>query len=898
MPATRPLITTRFSPPRISSHAVLRAPLLSRLLAARNCRLTLINGSAGFGKTTLLAQWRQSLLKEGSGVVWLSLSQEDATLESFCANLIGALQQAGLPLDDDLLLLVKGDAQNGSLALASVMINTLARVDTALYLMIDDFQFATDPAISMLMQTMVDSAPTQLHVVLASRVFPELKLGRLRAMAELCEISSTDLGFSFDESLAFLKAYLDDDVDIDLAHSIHASTDGWPIGLQMMSISLKANPRKGLNSERLLSSKAGLVDYLVEDVISDLPAATLTFLEQVSILRRFNEKVAAEVSQSCDAPALIANIEARNLFIVPMDMECRNPWYRLHPLFAEFLQQRLSASGADLQALHLRASAWFEQAGVVNEAVHHAVQSENFEALVALLERSQPDQHNISYLGQFVRWLDCVPLERLVQHPGVLLQGAWGCVLTMMTGKAKAWIDALEQSPHDEAQLSPHIALVRASIATQQDNLPLCQQLLEGIRGHRFNHPFNEQMRACLHVHCLNQTGQQQAAWDYINAPQARAIRISHDEVALLAVVTAAHGAMLSGNVREASRNIVDVLLVAERAHGHRSISATCCGVGAAETHYEMDRIDDARQVLGNRLNLLHLSPPDITISAMISNARLNCLQESSAAALAYLASKAIGLRAQGFDRAVAFNLAEQIRILLGSGDWRQCESQRAALEALAHRHDGDSPAAHQIAALAALSRARTSLARQEPERALVALDSLEQLATRYARGIWKVQSQLLRAVALNDLGQTGEARILLRQVVAESLRLGLVRTLLDEGAPLISLLAELECEDDPVLESYRSRLIAAPLNFSVAPSMSARAATESGVSESALFTKREMEIISLLEQAMSNKRMAQTLNLSQETIKWNLKNIYAKLGVSGRYEALFAARQRISPNE
>jgi LuxR family maltose regulon positive regulatory protein len=893
MPANRPLITTRFSPPRISSHAVLRAPLLARLLAARNCRLTLICGSAGFGKTTLLAQWRQNLLKEGSGVLWLSLSQEDATLESFCSNLIGALQQAGLPLEDELLLLLKGDSQNGLLALASVMINTLARVDTALYLMVDDFQFASDPAISQLMQIIIDSAPTQLHVVLASRLFPDLKLGRLRAMAELCEIGGTDLGFNFDESLAFLKAYLDDDIDIDLAHSIHTSTDGWPIGLQMMSISLKANPSKSLNSDRLLSSKAGLVDYLVEDVISDLPAPTLTFLEQISILRRFNVKVAAEVSQCGDAAELIANIEARNLFIVPMDMECRTPWYRLHPLFAEFLQQRLSDSGANKQALHLRASAWFESVGVVNEAVYHAVQSENFEAVVALVERSQPDQHNISNLGQYVRWLDCVPLDRLVQHPGVLLQGAWGCVLTMMTNKAQAWIDALEQCPNYESHLAPHVALVRASVAAQQDNLPLCAQQLKVIGDHHFNHPFNEQMRACLHVHCLNHSGQQQAAWEYINAPMAQAIRTSKDEVALLAVATAAHGGMLSGNVREASRHIVDVLLVAESTHGQRSISASCCGVAAAEAYYEMDRIDDARQVLSNRLNLLHLSPPEITISAMISVARLNCLQESPANALTYLASKATALRAQGFDRALAYNLAEQIRILLDNGDWRQCESQRAALEALAHRHDADTPAAHTIAAVAALSRARTSLARREPERAMEALESLEQLALRYGRGIWSVQAQLLRALALHDLEQATQARTLLHQAVAESFRMGLVRTLLDEGAPLLSLLADLECEDDPVLESYRSRLVAAPLRFATTPAVVQRTTTASGVSESSLFTKREMEIINLLEQAMSNKRMAQTLNLSQETIKWNLKNIYAKLGVSGRYEALIAARQR-----
>ncbi|MNF53409.1 Transcriptional regulatory protein LiaR [compost metagenome] len=150
-----------------------------------------------------------------------------------------------------------------------------------------------------------------------------------------------------------------------------------------------------------------------------------------------------------------------------------------------------------------------------------------------------------------------------------------------------------------------------------------------------------------------------------------------------------------------------------------------------------------------------------------------------------------------------------------------------------------------------------------------------------------------MRAVALNDLGRSAESTVLLREVVCESYRLGLVRTLLDEGPSLLALLASLDCRDDPVLDSYRNRLAAVPLNCASTGPASSRATKDSAVGESSLFTKRELEIISLLEQSMPNKRIAQTLNLSQETIKWNFKNIYTKLGVSSRYEALTALRQR-----
>ncbi|MCY1409381.1 HTH-type transcriptional regulator MalT [compost metagenome] len=660
-----------------------------------------------------------------------------------------------------------------------------------------------------------------------------------------------------------------------------------------MSISLKANPRKSLKIDRLLPDNSGLRDYLAEDVVDGLPAEITSFLERISILRRFNADVAAHVSQTPHAAELIATVEAHNLFILPVDMQSQQQWYRLHPLFAEFLLQRLDAADTDRAQLHLRAAHWFEQAGLINEATRHAVLSDDLDALVGLLERNQPAHDNISNLGQFMRWLDCVPLERLALHPNVLLQGAWACLLTMLTSKAQTWVRALEEVTRGQANWTPQIDLLKAAIALHQDDIAHAYQLLQSLPEQAFDHPFNEQVRACLYVSCLIYLGQQQQAWAYINGPQTGALRSSHDELPLLTLGIAAYGILLCGNVLEASRHLIDVLLLAERSHGRRSISACVCAVGVAEAHYEMDRLDDAREALSNRLDQLHFAPPAVTIGAMISVARLNYLQESPASALTYLNGKAIELRARGLDRALAHNLAEQIRMLLANGDWRQCESQRAGLDALTHRHPGDTPTAHEINALAMLARARICLARQEPDRALVALDSLDQLAERYCRGPWKIQAGLLRAIAWNELSRQAESRALLRKVIGESYQLGLVRTLLDEGAAALTLLAELDCTDDPVLDSYRSRLAAAPLNFPGTGPESPRVAADTAAGESSLFTKRELEIIALLEQAMPNKRMAQTLNLSQETIKWNLKNIYAKLGVSGRYEVLIALRQR-----
>ncbi|MCY1346354.1 HTH-type transcriptional regulator MalT [compost metagenome] len=319
------------------------------------------------------------------------------------------------------------------------------------------------------------------------------------------------------------------------------------------------------------------------------------------------------------------------------------------------------------------------------------------------------------------------------------------------------------------------------------------------------------------------------------------------------------------------------------------------CAVVMAEVLYEGDRIDDAREAITNRLGMLHFSTPTYMIPAALCYARLQYHQEGTQRALDYLARKISGFRALGCPRGIANMLAEQIRILLDSGDWRQCDGPQKALDVLAQDHlNQQTPVDGEIVALATLSRARLSLARQEPEQALKLVDSAQLIADRYQRGQWQAQAGVLRALTLDALGREDEALPLLRGLLDHACRKGLIRTLLDEGKALRELLLRLDCRDDAVLESFRLRLADAALQAIPGPSSPSRGAQPPSAGDSNLLTKREQEIIELLEQSMSNKRIAQTLNLSLETVKWNLKNIYAKLGVAGRYEAIIAARQQM----
>lgn len=877
------LITTKFAPPRIGTQAVAREQLLEKLQHWRNSRLLLVTGSAGFGKTTLIAQWRQLLIKGGAQVAWLSLSADDASFEAFCASLLGALRHAEVAVDEDLLLLA-GAERAAVQTVSALLVNGLARCGARLYLMIDDLHQVNDERTFTLLQLLAEHLPEGVHLVLASRVAPSLQLGRLRALGEVCEVECAQLSFDFRESLAFLRAQLDEQMDLDTVHAAHALTDGWPIGLQLLAIALKSNPRKPVQGTAFARSSTALAEYLAQDVMADLPGELFVFLQKLSILRRFNADVAAHVTEQPEAAALIASIEERNLFIQPVDLAGQQ-WYRLHPLFVEFLGQRLHDGDHDVRCLHRRAAQWFERAGLVQEALRHGLLCEDFAFVVEMLERVQPSTRRVSHLSQFMRWLEQVPRAVLIAHPNLWLLGIWGAVLTVLTGKAQAWIAELEREPLAR-QWAAQVVLLKASLAMHQDDDTRCMALLESLQGRALAAPFEEQVRIGLTINCLALRGQHAQARSLFRQPEARCLR-SDDEMALMGQVTMASASLLEGKVLEAERLCAPLLEQAESVHGRRSVSACSAAVVMAEACYELDRLEQAREALANRLDILRFSAPMSMIGAALCHARLMNLEASPRVALEYLAEKQEHFCNLGLDRGVASMLAEQLRLALLCDDCFHAETLQAKLDELARHHRGATPCDAEVMALAALSRARLSLARRQPEAALQVLDIAHRYAGEYDRGRWRVQVELLRAFALRALTRDTEAQEKLKAALACGYRLGLARTLLDEGELFQTMLGELVLEDAAVLAGYRSSLLKTPVStLAAAPAVVPRAPSQQ-------ITRREQEILELLEQSMSNKRIALALNLSLQTVKWNLKNIFSKLGVSSRYDAILAMRRQ-----
>ncbi|MFX1674798.1 LuxR C-terminal-related transcriptional regulator [Paraburkholderia sp. A2WS-5] len=893
-PFPKHLVSTKFSPPRIGAKHVLRADLLAQLQRVQYCRLALVTGSAGYGKTTLLAQWRQACLKAGAEVAWLSLTGEDKSYIDFCSALFAAMQRAGMAVEMDLPL------ENTSAAAmdASIAAIVEAAIDLPkdLYIFIDDYQYVEAPLAHRFMQKLLDHGPGNLHLVIASRVTPPLSLSRLRMMDQTVELESAGLPFDLAETRTFVDENLGPGkINADELTLIHELTSGWPSCIQLIVIMLKNRPETRAMLRDLVWRSSDLQTYLSEEVMAHLPAELAEFAEALSILRRFNASLAHAVTGVEHAAELLQRMEDENLLIIRVDSDDRTAWYRFHPLFGEFLATRLARrEPAAVCELHRRASRWYAGHGLLAEAVRHASAGEDVEFAASVIERAAPATWSLEYLSPTLHLLERLPEETLFRHQRLLFIACLTVALTTRPAKAKAWLAQLQDNALSTyPEIARSLPLIHAAIAFQHDDTQHMIDLLEPLLNEPIENPFLQYLlisELCAAYGAAGRYADAKRLLDRHPVPPAD----RDNDMALVAQATRASSMLLEGNVREAQRESAALLERSVHAVGRYSISANVCASVLADAWYELDRIDDARETIANRRGLLQSSGPDVMIRASLCRARLDLLQESPEAALAFLEQQTAHLRSMRQIRAVAHMLAEQIKILLLKRDHARARDTLGLLDEIEQAHPAEQGYRAEIPAVVALARARV-LCHDQPEEALRALQVTRSHAVEFGRGRLAALADLLSATIFAEQKNDSDARFCLSRAVEAAQHLGLVRTFVDEGAAAGKLLARMVRErklEGAVLQ-YASMLLD-KFPDSVVRDGLAGAPGRGGASKlQPQLTQREVEILGLVAQAMSNKRIALALNITLETVKWNLRNIFAKLGVSSRYDAMIWARKQ-----
>jgi LuxR family maltose regulon positive regulatory protein len=930
-----PLLQTKLYIPPVRPGLITRPHLIERLSAGLRQnegfgrKLTLISAPAGFGKTTLMAEW---VAECSVPVAWLSLDEEDSDLTRFWSYIIGAIQTVVTPpytagrLGNTALTALQSPQPPPIEAILVTLINSLSGFPEPLILLLDDYHVITAHAIHQTLGFFLDHLPPQMHLVVATRSDPPLNLSRLRGRSELTEIRAEDLCFTFEESTQFLNTCMDLDLLAEDIAKLVRRTEGWITGLQMAALSLQQRS----DSRRFVDEFAGddryIVDYLAEEVLQRQPTRIQDFLLQTSVLEILSGPLCDAVSRREDSQAILDELERANLFIVPLDNH--RQWYRYHRLFADLLQQRLREHAGEqaLVTLHRRASIWYEDEGSIAQAMSHALSAPDYERAADLLEHHAAA---MIYRGETTllhRWLEELPGDLIHAGPWLCIAYAWTSLLSPPRSLelAEQWLVAAEQAlaqksapgePIGRDSAEGQILTLRALIAgNRADDLEiaidLAHQALERLPED------TPELRGGL-VYGAGQAHLLLGNQDAADAAFAQARHIGEASSSPFLAIAAASSqvavARARGQLRkavaicrEALRTIVEP---AERAGWPLTAGESIHGF-LGSILLEWNDLEAAEQSLARALRQIDVSGiPGVLVEWQ---ARLRRAQGNVASALetverteqlhpafaAIFAAVRAWLRlfqteddpsyldeALRWARDDAYELFDeertQPRILFGV----PYDAERLILARILIAQQrmlrmaaptGHFPDTHDLRNL------------------LQFLD--RQIRVTEAAG-WTgtlIELLILQALArqehaLNHRSDASPALASLERALALAEPAGYFRIFVDEGAPMARLLTQAAARG--ITPSYAHRLLAA-LDASVPAEEGEGSPVPDPQRLVEPLSRRELEVLHLLATELSGPEIAQNLVISVTTVRSHTRSIYGKLGVHSRYEAVARARE------
>jgi LuxR family maltose regulon positive regulatory protein len=931
-PAAAPdAVAARRSGPRAPARVVARERLLARLVDARRRRCIVLHGPAGSGKTALALALRRELEPLGHALAWLALTPAHDEPACFVQALLATL---ALP-DVQAVRAVPADAAapaDDSQAFAAVeaALVTVVRALAAapgreLALVLDDLHHLTQPGVQRGLQWLLDHAPPNLHLVLLTRVPPPLSLARARAQGQTLEIGARELRFTAAETQAFLQVLLGP-VERRDARALHELTDGWVAALKIACEAWQAarrrspatTPALGPFARERLSALPALAAFFERGAIARLAADELELLTLASSCRRLCGGLGAALLDRPEAvggvAAQLARLEAHGLFIAAEDAgsgaaagAAQPLWYRLHPLWQAALARRFAQRPeAERRQCHARAWRWLLGHERLEDVVQQALAAGEADAAAELVAQQAQRLHDSGRTRELIRLLRLLPPAAVEAR----LPLRFGAALMHLYGRdfaaCAAGLDRLERDiPAHDARARAALVRLRVSLAAQTDDIDraialrplLLQPLPPDVDAFAVGHRNN--LLSWVHLQC---------------AEHEAARRVQHE-----APLSDAEGRPLLGTASGSlqGRCLVGLsfavegrMAEAERVYRELLFDAEASGSAGAETLFvasallsealvEFNDPQGAIRLLEPRIDAMEVvSIPDSVLRGHGALAGAHWLLGHELESFAWLERLEDYAERLGLQRLLAYALGGRVRRQLARGRFEAAEAALIRLESL---QAGRSATPHgvtaEVQAQALYARLRWLIAHGD----LAGAEARLPLALAHARSRGDRRSGVrlqLQAVLVDARrGEAVPARARLLAALAEAHALGLVRSVLDAGPELLRLVAEAAAGGvlDPVLSFYVERLLAAEAAAVawIAPppqQQPPRPSRGSGAPAEPL-SERERTVLELLAQALPSKRIARTLGVSYTTVKWHLKNIYAKLGVASRDEAV--ARMR-----
>ena len=441
--ASDTLVSTKLRPFQTRPNLFARPRLIAKLEPEAGRKLMLISAPAGFGKTTLLGEWAASRSDEQC-VAWVSLDEADNDPARFLSYLVAALQTVEEEIGEGVLSSLRAPGSPPIEALTGALINELADFPGTLAIVLDDYHLIDSDQVHGIVSFLLERLPSNVHLVIASRIDPPLPLARLRARGQITETNATDLSFTREEAVAFLKDTMGLNLSDEVVAALEEGTEGWIAGLQLAALSMQ--DRKDISGfiQAFSSTHRDVLDFLTEEVLDRQSEQMRAFLLETSILERLTGELCDAVTDRDDGQEALERLERENLFVVALDDERR--WYRHHHLFADVLHGLLEQERSeDVKELHLRAAAWYERNGWASEAFEHALAAGDAGWAARLVEYYAQALFQRGEGVTVDRWLSALPAGLVRSRPRLSLAQA---ILALISGRADEVEPLLTDAEH------------------------------------------------------------------------------------------------------------------------------------------------------------------------------------------------------------------------------------------------------------------------------------------------------------------------------------------------------------------------------------------------------------------------------------------------------------------
>ncbi len=887
-----PLLTTKLYIPPLRPDLVLRSRLIERLDDGlrHGHKLTLVSAPAGFGKTTLVAEWLADFGLQSAGcgartaneaalrdqkskirtrVAWLSLDEGDNDPARFFAYLIAALRQIDENVGQAAHSLLGAPQLPPLESLMTLIINDLAAV-SPFVLVLDDYHLIHTAHIHDAIAFLLEHQPPQMHLCLVTRGDPPLSLPRLRVRDQMTEIRADDLRFTEEEAAAFLNQALGLTLDAGKVAALEARTEGWIAGLQLAALSMQRKQDIAGFIAAFSGSNRHVIDYLAAEVLAQQSSEMRDFLCQTSILDQLTDSLCQAVTGKGNSHALLRQLEQANLFIIPLDQ--RGEWYRYHRLFADFLRTELEPHCR--ASLHLKAAHWYEANDLLPQAVGHALASGDVDQAARLVAQAGNWALANCMIATVLDWLDALP-DKVVRANGELASHkAWALFVTGRMEEGKSYVQSVESSlpanpnPLDRGRLLS----LRCNTAESSEVVQLAREALELIGD---ADPLSRGITLFMLGDAQDKVGDVAGAIETFQNALLLGRHAQRGEQ-LSTAVAAGHLAISLNSQGKRRQALAVCRQAVEQYVDTRGSPLPLAGLvhvvyGALE--YEANDLAQARLYLRRGLELGQQSATvPVILYAMEGLAQLEFAMGNREAALTTiqeaqrLASQAVRYAWYDETQAVEASFHARQGNLLAAERWAAGTSLSVAESASSmHRYKYG-------------AYARFLLALNHLPEAQVILANLERSAQHDDRQRDLITIHVLQALVEQRLDHAASALDYMEQALRLAAPEDYVRAFLDEGSAVAEMLVKLK----HIAPQFVDKLLAAfGLSF---PSSPTPASIEP-------LSERELEVLRLLTTDLSAPEIAEQLVTAVSTVRSHIKHIYQKLDAHNRYEAVERAR-------